>query len=69
MVLGRSLTPQGAMYFTDASVLTPPAGISTLNFGPGKASMAQQPEEFIDIYKVVQSTDLYAALILKMLGI
>ncbi|MSP14205.1 MAG: M20 family peptidase [Chloroflexi bacterium] len=68
MILGRGLTPQGASYFTDASVLTPPTGVPTLIFGPGEAGMAHQPEEFVDIDKVIQAAHFYAALVLEMLG-
>lgn len=68
LILDRTLEPQGASYFTDASVLTPPTGVPTLIFGPGEAGMAHQPDEYVDIDKVVQAAHFYAALALEMLG-
>ena len=65
---GKSLTVQGANYYTDASVYSPNLQIPVLVYGPGNPEMAHQPDEWIDIEKYVHSIRFYIALALKYLN-
>lgn len=64
----KTLTVQGANYYTDASVYSPHLKIPVLVYGPGNPEMAHQPDEWMDIEKYMQSIRFYIALALKYLN-
>ncbi len=66
--LSKSLTPQGANYYTDASVYSPHLAIPVLIYGPGNPEMAHQPDEWVDISKYIESIRFYIALAARYLG-
>ena len=66
--LSKSLTPQGANYYTDASVYSPHLAIPVLIYGPGNPEIAHQPDEWVDISKYIESIQFYMALAVKYLG-
>ena len=47
--LGRTLTPGGVPYGTDGSVYAPLLGIPMVICGPGRAELAHQPDEHVEI--------------------
>jgi len=52
--------PQGAPYFTDASVLTPALGsVPTVILGPGEPEQAHKTDEYIHVSKLESAADLY----------
>jgi succinyl-diaminopimelate desuccinylase len=59
---GRSLTPAGIGYYTDASILTPGFGVPTLICGPGDERLAHQVDEWVDLSAVHTAVRFYAAL-------
>jgi succinyl-diaminopimelate desuccinylase len=67
--LGQDLTPEGAKYYTDASVYVPQLGLPTLVYGPGEPSMAHQPDEWIDVESYLECIRFYIALAEEYLGV
>ncbi|HEU5220142.1 MAG TPA: M20 family metallopeptidase [Gemmatimonadales bacterium] len=52
--------PQGAPYFTDASVLTPALGdLPTVILGPGEAEQAHTTDEYCRVSRLEAATELY----------
>jgi len=67
-VLGQETTPKGVRYYTDAAALSPAFNLPMIICGPGEAGMAHQPNEYVDIDKMVQATRIYALACLEILG-
>lgn len=67
--LGRNLVPEGAKYYTDASVYVPYLGLPALIYGPGEPSMAHQPDEWVDVENFLESIRFYVALAVEYLGV
>ena len=62
-VLGESIEPRGAPYFTDASALTPACGRPpTVILGPGEMHMAHQTDEYCPVAHIAQAAEAYEAL-------
>ncbi|MDK2784771.1 MAG: succinyl-diaminopimelate desuccinylase [Bacillota bacterium] len=55
----RDLLPQGVNYYTDAAVLLPEGKIPFFIFGPGQPALAHQPEEYVEIEKLVEATAFF----------
>jgi len=63
-VTGEAFTPQGAPYFTDASVLTPALGAPpTLILGPGETAMAHQTDEYAEVARIEQAVEIYGRIL------
>ncbi|MBN2751157.1 MAG: M20 family metallopeptidase [Rhodospirillaceae bacterium] len=63
-VTGEAFTPQGAPYFTDASVLTPALGNPpTLILGPGEIAMAHQTDEYVEVARIEQAVEIYGRIL------
>jgi succinyl-diaminopimelate desuccinylase len=59
-ILGRTPTPRGAPYFTDASALTHGlGGVPTVVIGPGDMEQAHQTDEYCRIDRLEQAFELY----------
>ena len=68
-VLGESIEPRGAPYFTDASALTPACGHPpTVILGPGEMHMAHQTDEYCPIAHITQAAEAYEALARRWRG-
>jgi succinyl-diaminopimelate desuccinylase len=67
---GRSMTPAGASYFTDASVLGPAAQteIPILMLGPGEEAQSHQTDEWVSVEALAQAARFYAELAARWLG-
>ena len=64
---GRDVTPQGVNFYTDAAIFLPPTGLPAILYGPGDASMAHQPEEYVAIDRISEAAHFYAAIIERYL--
>ena len=67
-VIGRSLTPRGMNYFSDASVLAPGLGVPTLIFGPGDERLCHQVDERTELSSVQLAAQFYVALAQEFFG-
>jgi len=61
-------TPIGMYYGTDAAVYVPLYGYPMIICGPGRAELAHQPNEFIDIDKLIEAARLYTLAAVEWLG-
>jgi len=69
-ILGESIGPKTAKYFTDASVLKPAyRDPPTIILGPGDASVAHKTDEYCDINLLYQSVSIYEAIIADWCGL
>ena len=67
-ILGESIEPRGAPYYTDASALTPAYGRPpTVILGPGDMKMAHQTDEYCDIRDIEQAAQAYLTIARKWL--
>ncbi|SHI60532.1 M20 family metallopeptidase [Desulfofundulus thermosubterraneus] len=57
--LGREVAIEGVSYYTDAAVLIPPTKLPFFIFGPGEARLAHQPNEYIEISKLLEAISFY----------
>ena len=69
----RSVTEQEvevgtAPYFSDAAVLIPKLNIPMILCGPGRPELAHQPEEYVEVKRVIQAEKAYEILIRNLLG-
>jgi succinyl-diaminopimelate desuccinylase len=60
-VQGKQLVPGGVNYYTDAAVFVPDTDLPMFILGPGKAELAHQPNEYVEISKLVEAAQYYAA--------
>lgn len=68
-VTGRAQKPQGVMYYTDGVIFVPQLKIPMVICGPGKAGLAHQPDEYVEIPKVHAAARIYAQVAWEMLGV
>ncbi len=61
-------TPIGMYYGTDAAVYVPLYGYPMIICGPGRAELAHQPNEFIDIDKLIEAARVYILAALEWLN-
>jgi len=54
-VTGRQPQPRGAAYFTDGVELAPALQAPLIICGPGREEMAHQPEEYVEVARLVES--------------
>jgi len=66
-VTGKKPTPKGTRYFTDGVVLVPAFKAPLLICGPGDAGLAHQPNEHVEISKLVEAAQIYALTALRLL--
>ncbi|MBN1984237.1 MAG: M20 family metallopeptidase [Chitinivibrionales bacterium] len=67
-VRGRTIRPQGVRYYTDAVALVPGLNAPMIICGPGRAEIAHQPNEYVEIEKLVESCKIYTIAALKLLS-
>ena len=69
-LLGQTIQPKGATYFTDASSLTPAlGGPPTIILGPGEAAMAHQTDEYCLVAKIEEAVEAYFQIGRRWLGL
>lgn len=67
-VTGRSLVPKGTRYFTDGVVLVPALKAPLLICGPGAPGLAHQPNEHVEIDKLLEAVRIYTLAAMRFLG-
>jgi succinyl-diaminopimelate desuccinylase len=67
-VTGQAQKAQGVMYYTDGVAFVPQLQIPMVICGPGKASLAHQPDEYVEISKVHAAARIYAQIAMDRLG-
>lgn len=67
-VLETLLRPQGVNYYTDASVFVPALNVPVILFGPGNEKLAHQPNEYVEIPKLLKAVDFYVELAKEVLA-
>lgn len=60
-VSGKEQQPGGVSFYSDASIFAPAADIPIILYGPGDASMAHQPDEYIPVESLHEAIRYYAA--------
>lgn len=58
-VTGERAIPKGARYYTDAAAFVPVLKTPMIICGPGDAKLAHQPNEFVEVAKLVESVKIY----------
>ena len=67
-VTGVRPVPSGAMYATDAATLVPVLRAPMIIFGPGRAELAHQPNEYVEIDRVVEAAEIFFMAAARLLG-
>jgi succinyl-diaminopimelate desuccinylase len=67
-VTGQPATPMGVRYYTDAAAIVPVIDLPVIICGPGEAGMAHQPNENVEVEKLVQAARIYTAACARMAG-
>ncbi len=65
---GRRPIPLGVNYYTDASVFAPALGVPMIICGPGDPKLAHQPNEYIEISKLIDAVKIYTLFAKKLLN-
>lgn len=65
----KEVDAKGVNFYTDASVFLPAKKLPCIFYGPGDASMAHQPNEFITIDSLMEAVHFYISMIEKYLVI
>lgn len=66
-VIGERPIPGGVRYYTDATAFVPAFKAPMIICGPGHAGLAHQPNEFVEVSKLVESVKIYTLAIAKFL--
>jgi succinyl-diaminopimelate desuccinylase len=67
-ITGKSSVPQGTRYFTDGVVLVPALKAPLLICGPGAPGLAHQPNEYVEIDKVLEAVRIYTLAAMRFLN-
>ena len=66
-VTGRRPVPQGVRYYSDAVAYVPAFAAPMLICGPGQAGLAHQPNEYVEIDRLVESARILTLAALHLL--
>jgi succinyl-diaminopimelate desuccinylase len=66
-VVGQRPVPKGVRYYTDAVAFVPVLKAPMIICGPGDAKLAHQPNEHVEISKLVQAAKIYTLVAAKLL--
>ena len=66
-VVGKRPEPKGVNYYTDAVVFAPQLDLPMIICGPGQAGLAHQPNEYVEISKLVESAKIFTLAVAQML--
>ena len=66
-VTGRRPVPQGVRYYSDAVAYVPAFAAPMLICGPGQAGLAHQPNEYVEIDRLVESARILTLAALQLL--
>jgi succinyl-diaminopimelate desuccinylase len=66
-VVGERPMPQGVSYYTDAAVFAPAFEAPLIICGPGDAKLAHQPNEHVEVAKLVEAARIFALAAARLL--
>ena len=66
-VTGERPVPKGVRYYTDAAAFVPHLKVPMIICGPGNATLAHQPNEHVEIAKLVQAAKIFTLAAMKLL--
>jgi succinyl-diaminopimelate desuccinylase len=67
-VTGQRPVPKGVRYYTDAVAFVPALKIPMIICGPGDARLAHQPDEHVEVAKLIEAARIYTLAALSLLG-
>ena len=67
-VTGARPVPKGVRYYTDAAAFLPYLKVPMIICGPGDATLAHQPNEHVEIAKLVQAAKIFTLAAMKLLN-
>ncbi len=67
-ITGTTPQPKGVRYYTDAATLAPALGLPMIICGPGQAGLAHQPNEYVEIHKLVEAARIMTLAALRLLA-
>jgi len=67
-VTGKPPEPQVVRFATEASIFVPALHVPAIICGPGNADLAHQPDEYIEIDKMVEAARIYALAAAQLLA-
>ena len=67
-VLGRQPETEKVRFATEASIFVPALAVPVIIFGPGDPALAHQPDEFIEIDRMVEAARIYTLSALELLS-
>jgi succinyl-diaminopimelate desuccinylase len=65
---GQKVVFKGANYFSDAVGFLPVLKVPLILFGPGEPGLAHQPNENVEVSKLVEAARIYAVAAVRLLG-
>jgi len=65
---GRKMVFKGANYFSDAVGFLPFLKLPLILFGPGEPGQAHQPNEHVEVAKLVEAARIFAVTAARLLG-
>ncbi|NPV70535.1 MAG: M20 family metallopeptidase [Firmicutes bacterium] len=66
-VTGQRLTPGAVPFATEAAVFVPALGAPSIICGPGDPALAHQPDEYVEIDKMLDAARIYVRAVERML--
>jgi succinyl-diaminopimelate desuccinylase len=66
-ITGEDKSPKGVAYYTDGAVLANRLSIPMVIIGPADTGMTHQPDEYVDVYKLVQAVKIYLLIAVRYL--
>jgi succinyl-diaminopimelate desuccinylase len=67
-VRGQPSKPSGVRYYTDAAAYVPVFEVPMIICGPGQAGLAHQPNEFVEVDRLVEGVKIYLLGTTRLLG-
>jgi len=66
-VTGLPREPKGVSYYTDGSVIANRLRIPMVIIGPGDTDMTHQPNEYVEVSRLVQAVKIYLLIAIRYL--
>ena len=66
-VTGERPVPKGVNYYTDGVVFAPAFKAPMIICGPGEAGLAHQPNEYVEVQKMVEAANIFTLAAVRLL--
>jgi len=66
-VTGARPVPKGVNYYTDAVAFAPALNAPMIICGPGEAKLAHQPNEYVEVPKIVEAAKIFTLAAVQLL--